>query len=109
VTDTVIMKDVRAAMVQLNETVGTAGAMVNDLKETSQGLKTNKNTPAGVLLHDEETAASLKTTFRNLETSSVKLDENLEALQHNFLFRRYFKKKSKKESQALKDSTEAGR
>ena len=43
-------------------------------------------------------AASLKQTLKNLETGSKKLDEDLEALQHNFLFRKYFRKKAKSES-----------
>jgi phospholipid/cholesterol/gamma-HCH transport system substrate-binding protein len=30
---------------------------------------------------------NLKNTIRNVESSSYKLDENLEALQHNFLLR----------------------
>ena len=103
-TDTLIMKDLRATMVQLNRTMGTAHAMMEDLKETSADLKTNKTSPIGVLMHDEAAAASLKSTLRNLETSSVKLDENLEALQHNFLLRRFFKKKAKEEAKAAKDS-----
>jgi len=35
-------------------------------------------------------------SLENLESSSKKLDENLEALQSSFLLRRYFKKKDKK-------------
>ena len=56
---------------------------------------TDKETPAGILLHDKETAQSLKTTIRNLETSTQKLDENMEALQHNFLLRGFFRKREK--------------
>ncbi|MFT5641137.1 MAG: hypothetical protein ACI9A7_001239 [Cyclobacteriaceae bacterium] len=32
-----------------------------------------------------------------MESSTYKLDEDLEAIQQNFLFWRYFKKKAKKE------------
>jgi phospholipid/cholesterol/gamma-HCH transport system substrate-binding protein len=49
----------------------------------------------GVLLHDSEIADAMKTTLKNLESGSKKLDEDLEALQHNFLLRRFFKKKAK--------------
>ena len=34
-----------------------------------------------------------------METSTKKLDEDLEAIQHNFLFRGYFKKKEKTANQ----------
>jgi len=47
------------------------------------------------LLNDEETGARLKSTVTNLESSTKKLDENMEALQHNFLLRGFFRKKEK--------------
>ena len=52
-----------------------------------------------MLLGYEKTAAGLKTTLDNLQSASKKLDEDLEALQHNFLFRGFFKKKAKKDKE----------
>jgi phospholipid/cholesterol/gamma-HCH transport system substrate-binding protein len=78
--------------------------MVSGLKKTTEevtsNITNNRKSPVGVLLHDEATAANLKSTIQNLETSTDKLDENMEALQSNFLFRRYFRKQAK----AQKDS-----
>ncbi|MGY0035900.1 hypothetical protein [Pedobacter sp. NJ-S-72] len=42
----------------------------------------------------------MKNTVSNLESSTKKLDENMEALQHNFLLRGFFKKKAKTEAAA---------
>ena len=49
----------------------------------------------GMLLNDRETATNLQTMLENLKSASRKLDEDLEALQHNILFRGYFRKKQK--------------
>ncbi|TDE10220.1 MlaD family protein [Dyadobacter psychrotolerans] len=97
-TDTVIMRDIRTTIGRLNETVSTANVMVTNLKTASEDLNSNTTSPLGVLLHDEKTASNLKGTLQNLETSTEKLDENMEALRSNFLFRRYFKRKAKEEA-----------
>ncbi len=54
-----------------------------------------------MLLNDEQAAGYLKTTLNNLQSGTKKLDENMEALQHNFLFRRFFKKKAKDEKEQI--------
>ncbi|WP_025761285.1 MlaD family protein [Dyadobacter tibetensis] len=107
VTDTLVMKDVRMAVSNLNETVSGANVMIENLKATSENLKNNKTSPVGVLLNDDQTALNIKRTMENLESSTDKLDENMTALRSNFLFRRYFRKKDKEESKAKveEDST----
>lgn len=102
VTDTAVFSNVRATVSQLREIADTAGVLTNNLKKVSNEISNNPNSPIGLLLHDEETAASLKTTVKNLATSSQKLDENMEALQHNFLLRGFFRRKAKKEKEELK-------
>jgi len=97
-TDTVIMRDLRGTIGRLNETVANANVMVTNLKSASEDLNSNRTSPLGVLLHDETTASNLKGTIQNLESSTEKLDENMQALRSNFLFRRYFKKKAKEEA-----------
>ena len=70
--------------------------MICDIINT--GLS-NKNAPAGMLLNDEQSAEKIKGTLQNLQSASKKLDEDLEALQHNFLLRRFFKKKAKQDKE----------
>ena len=91
VTDTVMFNSLKASVFQLNIIADTAKVFMNNLKEASNDPKS----PVGVLLHDEQAGASLKTTISNLESSSKKLDKDLEALQHNFLLRNFFKKEAK--------------
>ena len=63
-------------------------------------MKKNNST-VGMLLNDEHGAASLRNTIKNMETGSKKLDENLEALQHNFLLKGFFKKRAKEKTDSL--------
>jgi len=56
------------------------------------------------LTNDPEAANEIKQILRNLNMSTEKLDENMEALQSNFLLRGFFKKKAKEEAEAAQDS-----
>lgn len=97
-TDTVIMRDIRATVGKLNETVTSANTMVANLNTASADLNSNTTSPLGVLLHDEQTASNLKGTLKNLETSTEKLDENMQALRSNF-YSAGISRKSKRRSQ----------
>ncbi|MCU7551006.1 MlaD family protein [Chitinophagaceae bacterium LB-8] len=101
VTDTIIFNRLKAATTELNMVSKTGSDVVNDLKVASSKLNSN-NSVVGTLLNDQETANNLKLTLRNLQTSTEKLNENMEAMQHNFLFRGYFNKKEKAEAKAAK-------
>lgn len=107
VTDTTIFKNLRSAVTQMNAVANNANEVVANLKSTTQGLNENlnsANSPVGVLLNDEQSGEELKQMLKNLNISTGKLNEDLEAAQHNFLLRGYFKKKAKREEKARKDS-----
>jgi phospholipid/cholesterol/gamma-HCH transport system substrate-binding protein len=63
--------------------------------------------PAGVLLHDEQTAADLQATAASLRAASALLAEDLEAAQHNVLLRGWFKKKERREARAAAEAEAA--
>jgi phospholipid/cholesterol/gamma-HCH transport system substrate-binding protein len=90
-TDTVVFKSLRTSVTELQQFVDTANVLISGIKAASS----NTESPMGILLHDKESGAQLKKTLENLEKSSQKLDEDLEAVQHNFLLRKYFRKKEK--------------
>jgi len=100
VTDTVIFARLRSTMQQLQQVAATSQGVVDNLKASTNTFNdglSNKNTPAGMLLHDEQAASNIKVTLNNLQSGTRKLDEDLEALQHNFLLRGFFRKKAKRE------------
>src|SRR5215203_2191750 len=99
ITDTVIFNRLRSTVAQLQQTSKTASDIADNFKEVSAKITSN-NSPVGVLLNDPQAAADLKATLSNLNSGTEKLDENMEAMQHNFLFRGYFKKKDKAEAKA---------
>ena len=99
ITDTVIFNQLRSTVVQMQRVSTSANEVINDFKTVSNKLA-ESNSPVGVLLNDPKAAADLKTTLANLNAGTQKLDENMEALQHNFLLRGYFRKKEKAEAKA---------
>lgn len=104
ITDTTTYRSVKASVHKLEHVMDTINILVSDLKKAGK----NPKSPVGVLLHDEEAGKHLKETLHNLEKSSETLNEDLEALQHNFLFRRFFKKKKAEENKQKKSAPDPG-
>ena len=97
ITDTVLFARLRSTVRQIDALSATAGQVVGNLQATTEGLNQrlkDPSSPAGLLLNDKETAADIRATIKNLQTSTKKLDENMEALQHNFLLRGFFRKRN---------------
>lgn len=96
-TDTAVFAKLQSSVNEFQKTAQSAAELSANLKTASAKLNDNDNA-MGLLLNDKQTADQLKNIVSSLESGSVKLDENLEALQHNFLFRGYFRKKAKQEN-----------
>jgi phospholipid/cholesterol/gamma-HCH transport system substrate-binding protein len=71
--------------------------MTADLNQFSSTIKNNEGA-LNFLLNDTTFVKNLDQTLENAEAASKKLDENMKALQHNILFRGYFKKKARREA-----------
>lgn len=93
-TDTVVYANLRGAVAQLQGITQTASALVGNLNEATEKFNTSDNA-VGLMLNDAEMADRIRRTMENLESSTAKLDENMEALQHNFLFRGYFRRQAR--------------
>lgn len=101
-TDTTIFPKLQKSAASFQASAKSAATLTNNLNMVSEKLKDSKS-PLGVLLSDKSAGNDLRVTLSNFKTSSKKLDENMEALQHNFLLRGFFKKKAKLKAQQ-KDS-----
>ena len=86
---------IKASVVQLQKTVNSASELTQNLNTASKKLTTTDNA-IGVLLNDPKGAVQVRTTLNNLEQSSVKLNEDLEAARHNIFLKGYFNDKAKK-------------
>jgi phospholipid/cholesterol/gamma-HCH transport system substrate-binding protein len=106
ITDTVVFNNLRVTAAQLRQVSVTAKEVTDNLKLVSGNIKqvsdhlSSTSSPVGVLLNDPEAGGDLKQTLTNLQSGTQKLDENLEALQHNFLLRGFFKRKEREKEKA---------
>ncbi len=71
--------------------------MTKNLNTFSETLKNNEGL-LNYTLHDTTVVKSLDATLKNVEEASDRLNENMEALKHNFLFRGYFRKLERQEA-----------
>lgn len=106
VTDTTVFRNLKASSVELRKATSSATDVANNAKRASEKLNSTDNA-IGILLNDQAVNKSLKTTIGRLESSSKKLDEDLEAAQHNFLLRGFFKKRDKEAAKQKADSLKA--
>jgi len=92
--DTTLPNDLRLAGKKVKEGSEQFSAIANDVKEILNQVNSGNGIANG-LLKDSLMAQNLKTSLVNIDQASRKLDDNLEALKHSFLLRRYFKRMEK--------------
>jgi phospholipid/cholesterol/gamma-HCH transport system substrate-binding protein len=89
-------KDVSAIMASFQVTAGNAEVSTQQLEDIMVSIN-GGNGIIGRLIYDTASAENIDQTIINLKSSSKSLDENMEALKHNILLRRYFKNKAKED------------
>jgi len=99
-----------AIMASLKTSADNAAIITGNLADISNRINNGRGA-LGRLLRDTTLSDNISTTMKNLKSSSRKLDENMEAAQHNFLLRGFFKKKEKEkkkqEEEKKKEAEEA--
>jgi len=100
VTDTVVFNSIRMFAQRLKQIADTTAVLLTQFKTISSDTTTS----IGVLMHDKEEGARIKETLKNLESSSRKLDEDLEAAQYSWPLKKGIKKMEKeRKSDSLKN------
>lgn len=100
-TDTSVFRQLQLSIAQLKQAAANASSLTDNLTRASNKLNTTDNV-LGVLLNDPKQAEQMKSTLNYLNQSTIKLNDDLEAAQHNFLLKGFFKKKAKAEAEAKK-------
>jgi phospholipid/cholesterol/gamma-HCH transport system substrate-binding protein len=100
-TDTSVFNRIKASVSQLQQAAANASTLTDNLNKASNKLNTTDNA-MGMLLNDPKAAVQVQSTLNNLQQSSIKLNDDLEAAQHNFLLKGFFKNRAKAKADSLK-------
>lgn len=92
--DRSISEKLDTIMEQLAETSHNLSRSSADFHKILEGVLKGEGA-VSQLLYDPEIALSIQRTLDNVEKGTAKFDQDMEALKHNFLFRRYFRKQEK--------------
>lgn len=106
--DTAVAKKIKNIITNINQSSTQINTITYNLDKTVLNIKEGKGA-LNYLSNDPKLVRKIDSTMTNITTASFRLSENLEALQHNFLFKGYFKKQEKaklKTKKATETSTE---
>ena len=95
-TDTAFAGQLGHAAHQLAGTSDTLAATLAVLKRQVQ----TDHGPLNTLLTDTVLSRQLRQSVRNVEAGTAGFSQNMDALQHNFLLRGYFRRQAKKQARA---------
>lgn len=103
ISDTSYAQTFDQALANVQKVSANAGEVSKSLETLTSKINDGDNA-LGVLLADSVVATQLRSTIENAARASHKLDQNMEALQHNFLFRGYFRRLEKREAKEAASS-----
>jgi phospholipid/cholesterol/gamma-HCH transport system substrate-binding protein len=97
--DTVVGNKIRHIVTNLDSSSQEITKVVANLNTTISNAKDGKGA-INYLSNNPKLVKQIDSTMTNINQASQKLNENLEALKSNFLFRAYFKKQAKAKKKA---------
>jgi phospholipid/cholesterol/gamma-HCH transport system substrate-binding protein len=92
--DTAVANNLKKIVLNLKQTSTQIDNVVNNLDTTIVNIKNGKGA-VNYLSNDPALVRKIDSTMTNVNEASLRLNENLEALKHNFLLRGYFRKQEK--------------
>ncbi len=99
--DTVSRDRMENIIMELDSSSSNILAITKNVESILNEIK-NGEGALNYLTQNEELVKNIDTTLINIKESSVKMNENMEAMRHNFLFKGYFRKLERQERKAAK-------
>jgi phospholipid/cholesterol/gamma-HCH transport system substrate-binding protein len=93
-TDRELADGFSVSLDKIQESSNQAAEIISSLNGLIENLEAGDGT-AGLILRDTAFRESLSNSMLNLEMSTERFNENMEAMRSNFLFRRYFRRLEK--------------
>jgi phospholipid/cholesterol/gamma-HCH transport system substrate-binding protein len=100
-SDTVVANKIKSITINLEKSSREINKVVENLNATILNVKDGKGA-INYLSNDPKLVKNIDSTLTNINQASSRLNENLEALKHNFFFKGYFKKQEKAKEKAKK-------
>jgi phospholipid/cholesterol/gamma-HCH transport system substrate-binding protein len=104
-SDTVSRNQIQKVFGNLEKSSDNIKEVTKTLDDYINEIKAGKGT-LNYVTQDEVLVQTIDSTMINIKEAAEKLNENMEALKHNFLFRGYFRKLERKERKAREEAEE---
>ncbi|WP_299528042.1 MlaD family protein [uncultured Lutibacter sp.] len=90
-SDSISANKIKSIISNLDNSSSGIDSVINNLNYVVLNIKNGEGT-LNYMVNDTILVKDIDETIKNIKEGSIQLNENLEALKHNFLFRGYFKK-----------------
>ena len=101
IKDTAVAHKIKSIIINLDKSSKDVNKVITNLNGTILQIKEGKGA-LNYLSNDPKLVQKIDSTMTNINQASFRLNEDLEAVKHNFLFRGYFKKQAKAKAKAAK-------
>jgi len=101
IKDSAVANKIKNMVTNLDQSTKEINVVITNLNATVLTIKEGKGA-INYLANDPKLVQKIDSTMTNINEASAKLNENMEAMRHNFLFSGYFKKQEKEKAKAAK-------